>query len=499
MATDGIGAMLAAGSLGAAPAFLPPLGPKALQKPAPQSSLRGRGVGVRAESASESSASGGVQFALASAAALAVSSLPGASRRTRRARARAQKVIMKALTYHAKNDDGLLPQPSDPKFKLAIVSTFVPEQELGGSDKMLNGHRFDTIPLANGVIKAGMSCEIVFYNHEEHDEFFEKIAGFDAILVRANPGQIAAAGGSQQKFDDAIMALQKKGKQVWPSPDVMAKMGAKDALCNIKSFDFGLEDTFGYYSPEDMKRDFPKGIAFQPRVVKQNRGSAGEGIWIIKLKSGDYCKKFGDRAASGDEMLVLMEANDNHEEEHTVDEFIEFCANGRTDKSGEWKSTGKGQYYAGGKEAGGLMVDQRYLPRISEGESRFLCVGTELNRIEQYEYPEGVSGNYKQTIHPADAPQYQQCRQMLEKSVPDIMKALDLDMSQLPLLWAADFMAIDDHPSPYVVGEFNCSCLGIAGFFNARGADLSKAEDPEVGQKLCDLIGARALQVLSTK
>ena len=53
--------------------------------------------------------------------------------------------------------------------------------------------------------------------------------------------------------------------------------------------DFGLEDTLGYYSPDHIKAGFAKTIAVQPRVVKQNRGSAGEGIWIIKLKSGDYC------------------------------------------------------------------------------------------------------------------------------------------------------------------------------------------------------------------
>lgn len=319
---------------------------------------------------------------------------------------------------------------------------------------------------------------------------------FDAILIRANPGQIGAAGGSQKKFDDAMMELQAAGTPMWPSPDVMAKMGAKDALVHTKNFDFGLVDTFGYYSPADMKRDFPKGIAFQPRVVKQNRGSAGEGIWIIKLKSGNYCKDFGDRIADGNEMLELMEANDNHVEYHTVDEFIEFCSNGRTAKSGEWASKGTGKYFEGGLEAGGLMVDQRFLPGIDAGEARFMCVGTELNRIEHYEYPEGVSGNYKQTIFPPDAPEWQQTRVMLESQVPAIMKALGLKMEQLPLLWAADFMPSE---GKQILGEFNCSCLGIAGFFNARGHDLSNAEDPAVGQKLCDLIGARAYKVLSSR
>merc|ERR1719469_1325554 len=152
--------------------------------------------------------------------------------------------------------------------------------------------------------------------------------------------------------------------QQWITPETMEKMGAKDALCKIKDMGFGLTDTLGYYSPADMEKGFKNTIKFQPRVVKQNRGSAGEGIWIIKLKGEAYCKVFEEEAAKDDEVLTLREANDNHEEEHTVAEFIEFCVNGRTEKSGEWTSAGTGKYYDGGAEAGGQMVDQRFLPRI---------------------------------------------------------------------------------------------------------------------------------------
>ena len=35
----------------------------------------------------------------------------------------------------------------------------------------------------------------------------------------------------------------------------------------------------------------------------------GEGIWIIKLKSGDYCKNYGDREAVDTEMLIMTEAS----------------------------------------------------------------------------------------------------------------------------------------------------------------------------------------------
>merc|ERR1712113_1226560 len=76
--------------------------------------------------------------------------------------------------------------------------------------------------------------------------------------------------------------------------------------------------------------------------------------------------------------LDMMEANDNHSEEHTVAEIIEFCISGRTDKSGTWTSKGVGKYLEGGKAAGGLLVDQRFCPRIVEGELRYNMVGDSL-------------------------------------------------------------------------------------------------------------------------
>merc|ERR1712194_758599 len=244
------------------------------------------------------------------------------------------------MSYWAKSDDTLLPAPANPKFKVALCASYATSHPAGGSDKLVNGHRFDTVAIANGLIIAGMDVKIIFYTVEEHDRFFEVVAGFDAIVIRINPGQITANGGSQQKFDDDMMKLAAK-VPVWPTPETMSKMGAKDALCQIKTMDFGLEDTLGYYSPADISVGLRKTVAFQPRVVKQNRGSAGEGIWIIKLKSENYCKTFGEREAADDEVLILKEANDNH---------------------------------------------------IDEGEARFVVIGAELNRVEHYVYIGGVGG-----------------------------------------------------------------------------------------------------------
>merc|ERR1711920_617921 len=393
---------------------------------------------------------------------------------------------------------GLQNQPAEPKFKVALVASYDSSKEKGGSDKLTNGHRFDTIGICNGFINAGMSCQPVYYTPDNHDSFFEILKQFQGVIVRVNPGQIKGMGGDQKKFDDAMMVIAAS-KSVWPQPAIMESMGAKDALCCIKDMGFGLEDTLGYYSPEDMQAGFPKTIAFQPRVVKQNRGSAGEGIWIIKLKSGEYCSTYGEKTAADDDVLILTEANDSHVEEHTVKEFMEFRVNGRTDASGEWASIGTGKYFEGGKEAGGQMVDQRFLPRIEEGEARFMMIGKEFFRIEHYKYLGGVGGETVTTMYGPDAEEFAATKEKLLTDIEPIMKALGKDMSALPLLWAADFIPLDGHSTPYVVGEFNCSCLGVAGFLNARGKDIESLsdEDKVMGQGMADKIAEAALAALS--
>ena len=47
-------------------------------------------------------------------------------------------------------------QPKEPKFKGALCQIFVRSQPYGGSDKSNNGHRYDSVPFANGMITAGM-------------------------------------------------------------------------------------------------------------------------------------------------------------------------------------------------------------------------------------------------------------------------------------------------------------------------------------------------------
>merc|ERR1719197_2315732 len=250
-------------------------------------------------------------------------------------------------------------------------------------------------------------------------------------------------------------------------------MGAKDALCKIAKLHIGLPDTNAYYTPEEFSAGFKKTMAFQPRVIKQNRGSAGEGIWIIKLKSGEYCKNFGDASCGDSEVLDMMEANDNHAEEHTVAEFIEFCINGRNAKSGTWTSKGTGKYLEGGKAAGGQLVDQRFCPRIVEGELRYNLVGDTLYGIIHKKPKEGGisavggTGSIYTYYQPKEKKFATLTKDYMTGDLTKLMTTLGLDNEPIPLWWTTDF--INSSPpgtatkdEKWIVGEFNCSCVGIS-------------------------------------
>ena len=43
-----------------------------------------------------------------------------------------------------------------------------------------------------------------------------------------------------------------------------------------------------------------------------------------------------------------------------------------------------GKYFEGSKEAGGQIVDQRFLSRIYKSEARFVMIGQKPFRVEHY-------------------------------------------------------------------------------------------------------------------
>jgi hypothetical protein len=429
--------------------------------------------------------------------------------------------------------NGLLPSPEGAMFKLAVVQFKVPGAKNGGSDKGPDGNRIDSIPIANSVIKAGGACDLILFDSDKniHDvkEFEALTAKYDALIVRIYPGQLSlgTADGTQARFDDLMNSYIAKGKLIWSSPKIQMQMGAKDALVHIRSLNCGLKDTFSYYTEEELITGFKKTCAFQPRVLKQNRGSAGEGIWLCWLWDKAKNQKieiypsaaFGDKSLGNDDYVKLMEMNDNHVEFHTVKEFMIFCIEGPTGVgAGEWKSTFPGQYLKGGKAAHGMLVDQRLLPRIDEGEVRILMAG-DTCQMAIHKKPmayslSAVGGMSDYTYYRPSDKKYQNLIQKLYADIPTFLPSLHLEGEPLPLLWTCDYIPKNpdnwpygpyarncpDEKTEYTVGEFKCSCVGISKFQAVCGGEKTLADVPDEDYfdacQLTDLMGVKAIEML---
>ena len=392
------------------------------------------------------------------------------------------------ITVVATDYKGMLDQPKASKYKGALVQSYVQSEPYGGCDKSKNSHRYDSIPIVNGMINAGMSCELVHYLHKEHETFFKYCERFKFIIVRCTPGQIEADGGDQEEFDKGMRNLRKRGIQVWPAPDVMEKMGAKDALCKVAHMNISLKDTLAYYSPVEFSLGFKKTMAFQPRVISR---SFGEGIWIIKLKDGSYCKEYGDRSCDDAEKLVLMEVNDIvTEEEQTVAEFIELM-------SKEWTSESAGKY----------VMDERHCPRAVEGELRYNLIGDTLIQLihqkpQEEQSPATGGTDFVYTFHDPEEGPFASLTENLRKALPDLMPSLGLTEEPLPLWWTIGFINASPqgtNDEKWIVSDFTCACEDLIFCLDACQAtwdDISE-ENKAKAKKLGDLMGKKALAILA--
>ena len=443
----------------------------------------------------------------------------------------------------------VLPQPARPRYRLAHIGFASPGGPARNKDKDRHGHRYDSVGICNGVIHAGASCVRFEYDPSDPDRMLEELRAFDGYIVRINPGQLSNPGvepGAQRRFDDAMRRFVDDGKPVWSSPAVQSAMGAKDALVKVRDLQCGMRCTRCYYDAKSFEDGFRETAAFQPRVLKRNRGSAGEGVWLVWLAdAGKYCAKLGDRKLRDSDELVLMEMCDNHVERHTVREFLAFCVSGaNATDAGTWRSNHPGGFFANETEDAssttrarassassnegvpavvGHVVDQRLLPRISEGEVRLLMVRDAVFQIVHKKPRDGGMSAVgtlvdSPTFFEPDAPEYAELRaSFVDGDLPRLKQALGLETEPLPLLWTADFIPRDDDDDDggsgraggdgagtrWSAGEFNCSCVGVSPFLAAAGSDRDMAnvsdEDYERGMRLCDMMGEQVVRALDER
>lgn len=321
-------------------------------------------------------------------------------------------------------------------------------EAVGGSDKGPDGHRKDTMPMVNALKDKGWNGEVVFFTDEilrdekQRNEIFEKVKNSaDGYVSRVNPGNLK----EEKLYFDVLRSLCEAGLVGMPHPDAMVGYGAKDALTKLACTDLVPDDTYAYYDVKTFKETFPKSLAKGERVLKQNRGSTGEGIWRVRLPDGVSYPNSGSLPL--DTKIVCTEAKDNHTEQRQLGEFMDFCE----------------QYIIGDN---GMLVDMTFLPRIKEGEIRILMLYKTPVYVVHKKPAEGgdafsatlFSGAKYRYDEPKD---WQSLIDWFLAQLPEIRSKLG--NYDLPLIWTADFILDTDAKGndKYVLGEINCSCVGF--------------------------------------
>ncbi len=316
-------------------------------------------------------------------------------------------------------------------------------ESIGGSDKGEDGYRKDTMPIVNEIKRKGWEAEVLKFENDHAEEFFESVVSrFDAYISRINPGSLP---DNEKIYFGVLRNLTQAGLVGMSSPDSMIKFGAKDALVKLTETGLVLNDTFAYYTIEQFKDQFPVSISHGERVLKQNRGSTGEGIWRVKIVDEiDY--QAGDRIPL-ETKLKLTEAVDNHVEYQTLAEFMTFCE----------------KYITGDN---GMLVDMRFMPRIKEGEIRILMVGATPVFVVHKKPAEGGDA-FSATLFSGATYRYDSpddWKELVEMFLGDLPNVKEkLGEKEVPLIWTADFMldTAEDGSDCYVLGEINCSCVGF--------------------------------------
>jgi hypothetical protein len=289
----------------------------------------------------------------------------------------------------------------------------------------------------------GIEAEPAIYCEEMQGEVQAQLMKVDGALVWVNPLE---GDRTREKLDALLREVAATGRFVSAHPDVILKMGVKEVLYSTRHLGWGSETRL-YRGIEEFRDGFPSHLRSEgPRVIKQNRGNAGQGVWKVEWL---------DQPAGTAPVVTVLEAcRSSMPETLPLEDFIARC-----------------EIYFGW---GGCIIDQPFQPRLSDGMIRCYMgvdkvVGFGHQKIKALvpPPPEGLDAPAAQpgprNMCGPDAAQFQALRTEMEAEwTPRMMKALGIERGSLPIIWDADFLygpRSATGEDSYVLCEINVSCV----------------------------------------
>jgi hypothetical protein len=274
----------------------------------------------------------------------------------------------------------------------------------------------------------GVDAESVVYADDRVDEVREQLLRLDGVLVWVNPIE---AGLDRSKLDPLLREVASDGVWVSAHPDVIMRMATKRVLYDTRDMSWGT-DTQLYLSVDELREGLGSRLADGvPRVLKQQRGMGGEGVWKVEL----------DETGADPRVRVQHATREAAIEPMPLSEFVSRCH----------------AYF----ENGGLMVEQPYQERIDEGMIRVYLTHDSVVGFA-HQYPAGLrpaSAGEAPTgkrFELATVERFNRLRELVEmKWVPQMQALLDLSTHELPVIWDIDFLY--GPKDSYVLCEINAS------------------------------------------
>jgi uncharacterized protein DUF6815 len=275
-------------------------------------------------------------------------------------------------------------------------------------------------PILGALRDVGLAVEPVLYSDVIADDVADQLGKFDVVLVWVDP---ISGDGDRTVLDAVLREVASRGVWVSAHPDTIVKMGTKEVLYWTRGLSWGA-DTRLYTSVEEFRDRFPVSLLTgEPRVLKQNRGNGGIGVWKVVPLDPDVSLVRVQHAAPRDDAT----------EDVPLGEFIERCA----------------PMVSGG----GKLVDQPFSERITEGLIRAYLVEREVVGFARQE-PTRQSDDptapdldrvlglpSSKTMYAADADEFARLREQLETEwIPGLCELVQVGDAELPVLWDADFL-----------------------------------------------------------
>ncbi|TWA99436.1 Cj0069 family protein [Bradyrhizobium stylosanthis] len=314
--------------------------------------------------------------------------------------------------------------------------------------------RRDTTPQNSRFVRvfealadAGIDAAPAIYDESFAGTVRDQLLAADGVLVWVDP---IHQGKTRAELDALLrdVAAQGPAHGPWVSahPDVILKMGVKEVLYRTRHLGWGT-DTHRYDTAAKFRTEFQSRLrADGPRVLKQNRGNGGQGVWKVEA------------LPNADGMVRVLHAQrGSTPEDMPFDALLARC-----------------EPYFGW---GGCIIDQAFQPRLPDGMIRCYMSGAKvagfgLQKIKALipPPPEGPDSPEAQPgpriMHGPDAPQFQALRRSMEDEwTPQMMATLGIDEPSLPVIWDADFLygpRTATGADSYVLCEINASsCFAI--------------------------------------